>query len=332
MATKPRIMPKGRQTIRNPHAPRFVDHLGDTRPADQRDNPRTRLWDFEVKPGTTMAKLEAAYLGAFDAVDNLGAFKSASIKSGKLTDQGVTDAALNFTLNSAVPIFKRGRDIIKAAKAEAQALREKVKLAPPDKTDVVSANLRAEMRAYLRGLKTEERNAYLAENADRISPEMALAIIEAPSVLSGVLEVDRAKLIDKALTAQHGETVEQIQELERAIEVAQSVVEAGREAVRLDAGVMDPHKFDQLAAPVENKLAAPYLKKFNENGVEKVRKFVRDPSGDSAKWTEATAADLETGIYYENYDQYEKENYGAAHQNQSTAVEQNFTRFVNNFR
>jgi hypothetical protein len=44
-------------------------------------------------------------------------------------------------------------------------------------------------------------------------------------------------------------------------------VEAGREEVRLETGVFDPHKFNELAAPVEAKANAPWLKKFRENGV-----------------------------------------------------------------
>jgi uncharacterized protein YfaQ (DUF2300 family) len=58
---------------------------------------------------------------------------------------------------------------------------------------------RQEARAWLRSLSDRERNRYTAQ-ADRLDPEMALAIIESPAELSGVLGADRKLLIDQALT------------------------------------------------------------------------------------------------------------------------------------
>lgn len=73
------VMPKGRQKIRRTDAP----HLpGDpTRPVDGRDNRRVRLWDFEAKPGSTLAKLETAYLSALDAVDAVAEHKTTARQS-----------------------------------------------------------------------------------------------------------------------------------------------------------------------------------------------------------------------------------------------------------
>jgi len=56
------------------------------------------------------------------------------------------------------------------------------------------------------------------------------------------------------LQTQHGDKIAELKELERAIEAAESAVEAGREEVRHEAGVFDPHKFNQLAAPVQRQM------------------------------------------------------------------------------
>jgi hypothetical protein len=90
----------------------------------------------------------------------------------------------------------------------------------------------------------------------------------------------------------------ELKELERAIEAAESAVEAGRDEIRLEAGVFDPHKFDQLAAPVEQKVNAPWLRKRNDkiNVVDLERREERP----------ATPAEIETGVYADDFDAYQK--------------------------
>jgi hypothetical protein len=108
----------------------------------------------------------------------------------------------------------------------------------------------------------------------------------------------RQQLIDRALEAQHGDKIAELKELERAIEAAESAVEAGRDEMRLEAGIFDPHKFNQLAAPVEQKVSAPWLRKRNEkiNVVDLDRRVERP----------ATSEEIETGVYAENFDAYQK--------------------------
>jgi hypothetical protein len=55
---------------------------------------------------------------------------------------------------------------------------------------------RQEVRTWLRSLPADERRDYIARNLDRLEPEVALAIIEAPLELSGVLSADRHVLLE----------------------------------------------------------------------------------------------------------------------------------------
>ena len=103
-----------------------------------------------------------------------------------------------------------------------------------------------------------------------------------------------------------GDVVAEAQELERAIEVAASAVETGRDEVRLDAGVIDPHQFDRLAAPIENKTAEVWLKKFTDNGVEVVRKMSWDATKNTGSWAVATPTEAENGVFYDSWDDYHK--------------------------
>ena len=64
--------------------------------------------------------------------------------------------------------------------------------------------------------------------------------------------------------------------MKRAIEAAESTVETGRDEIRLEAGEFDPHKFDQLAAPAEQKANAPWLRKRKLLGESEAKIYVVD--------------------------------------------------------
>jgi hypothetical protein len=70
--------------------------------------------------------------------------------------------------------------------------------------------------------------------------------------------------------------------------------------VRLEVGVHDQRKFNELAAPVEAKHVAPWLKRGLQDGVEVIRVV------DLEKGVErlATPAEIESGVYFKNYDDY----------------------------
>ena len=67
---------KGRMTVR-------FGSSQDTR--NGRQNTRVRLWEFDPKPGSTIAKLEGAYLVALSGVDAVIAKRDDSAKSGRFT-------------------------------------------------------------------------------------------------------------------------------------------------------------------------------------------------------------------------------------------------------
>jgi hypothetical protein len=176
-------------------------------------------------------------------------------------------------------------------------------LQPPDKTDLVGELRRREIRDWLRGLPVEKRRNFIARNLDHLEPEVALAIVSAPAELSGALEADRKVLVDRALQAQHGAAINEVLELERGIEIAEHAVSAVRAEIARDVGVPDPHQWNQLAAPFEKQAAAPYLKKFNENGAEVIR--VMKWNGNGGTWAKATPEQIAEGVYYASFQDYQ---------------------------
>jgi hypothetical protein len=71
----------------------------------QPQRPRSRtipLWEFDAKPDTTLAKLEAGYVASLDAVDQLEQRKVAARNAGTLTDAGVNADALTFATSKSL--------------------------------------------------------------------------------------------------------------------------------------------------------------------------------------------------------------------------------------
>ena len=218
------------------------------------------LWSLEAKPGSTLERLQNAYLTGIDSFDRIEARAREHSGSGRYTPDGAKQMTLQSALSEAVPSLHRSRQVIKSAKAEVAELRSKIKLQPADKTDMVSAMLRAEMRTWLRSKPQSERDAYLSKNLENLDPQMALAVMELPPEMSGVSSQQHNMLVDRAIEAQHGETLGEIEALEHGILLAERAVEASREEVRRETGV-DPKTFDELALPFEAKEAAPWLRR-----------------------------------------------------------------------
>jgi hypothetical protein len=202
-------------------------------------------------------------------------------------------------------VLKRGRDAIASAKQEAVALREKTKLREPDTSDLWKIGLMLRAVDRFAAMTQEQRNK-LTINPDKLDPITAEALVTAPASLTGITEVHRKLLVDRALQAQHGEAIAKLQELERAIEAAESAVEAGRDEIRLEAGVFDPRKFNQLAAPVEAKASAPWLRKFREGGKDVIRK-IQIPEGQKfGSAPLATPEEVEKGVFADDAETYRK--------------------------
>jgi hypothetical protein len=73
---------------------------------------------------------------------------------------------------------------------------------------------------------TQKQRDAVTRNPDKLDPITAEALVMAPASLTGISKTHRQQLIDRALQAQHGDKIVELKELERAIEAAESAVEA----------------------------------------------------------------------------------------------------------
>ena len=128
-----------------------------------------------------------------------------------------------------------------------------------------------------------------------------MAILEMPPEFSGVPKSRHDLLIERALTTQHGPDITEIAELEDAIAAAESAVETGRDEVRLEVGVHDERKFNEMAAPIEAKHDAPWLRRSKSSiGAEEIRVVDLDRGVERL----ATPDEIERGIFYNDFEHY----------------------------
>jgi hypothetical protein len=288
------IPPRGRQTIRKG---------GSLTGANGPVSRPMKLWEFEPKPNTTLAKLEAAYMAGVEAVDRVEARARANATNGKFTPEGVKDDVLRFALNDIVPELHRARTTIKKAKAEVAERRSKLTLAQPDKSDAAGAILRMQIRQKIEGMKTSEQNRYFDSYGDNLPSEVAQAILEMPAEFSGVPASLRNQVLHRALEAQHGPEFAEIAEIEQGIEAAENWVEGSRNEVRLEAGVTDERKFNEMAAPMETKHDAPWLRPGrDDSGAEIIRVVDLDRRVERP----ATPDEIDRGVFYTDYEHYKQ--------------------------
>ena len=255
-----------------------------------------KRWRFDPKAGTLLARLEESYMNGLDAVDRIEERTRSNAANGKFTREGARDDALTFALSDLIPSLHRARMTIKRAKAEVAERKAKLKVEGPDKTDIAAAFRRMEIRTYLRDMDAAEQPKYFAQYGDNLPREIAHAVIELPAEYSGVHKTTHDLLTQRALTALHGSEISDLSELEEAIAAAESAVETGRDEVRLEVGGIDQQKWDELAAPIEARHAAPWLRRRGAevHVVDLEKKIERPPSQE----------ELAIGIFANTHDEY----------------------------
>ena len=287
--------PKGRETIRRRPVAAFGDPM-------QPDPPLSRaigLWVFDPKPGSMLARLMDIYLGALGAVDEVETRRSEAKASGRFTDAGVSTDVLGFAAGTLAPRLYRYRQTIEEARHETKARREKLTLPAADKTDAAGQMRRLWKLDQFNAMSNEERNSYIAKNLGKLDPELVQAFFEAPEY-SKILPSDLAQIRDRALRAQHGDdAVDELEEVDRGIALADRAVRMAREELAVEAGV-DLAKFNEVAKPYENA-PAPWLRKCWENGKEVIRvaRFNTDPRTGGTLGV-PTEEELQTGKFYKD--------------------------------
>jgi hypothetical protein len=277
----------------------FIRKNGSSLGATGQTSRMIKRWRFSPEPNTLLARLEAAYLSGLDAVDRIEARTATNTTSGKFTREGARDDVLNYALNGLIPDLHKARLTIKRAKAEVVQRKSKLKIEGPDPSDIAAAFRRMEIRTRLREMKGDEQREYFAKYGDNLPSEITAAVLELPPEYSGVMTPEHERMAQRALAARHGPEIAETAELEEALAIAEGTVELARDELRQEVGGIDKQKWDELAAPIEAKHAAPWLRRRGTevHVVDLERRVERKP----------TDEELATGIFANTHDEYLKE-------------------------
>jgi hypothetical protein len=177
---------------------------------------------------------------------------------GTLNAKGITEAIRGFAASKVVPELRRQQYRLEKAEKALAERRLRLGVPAPDKTDAAGAMLRAEVRAYLRGLDPAERTALLMINPSAL---VVSAVFEAPNFLSGVSDELRAKAEQAIMENSAPEDLDRIDEEREAIGVAGMALEIAVRTIKEETGFKgDTRAFDEwmaeASAPVEREIRA----------------------------------------------------------------------------
>jgi hypothetical protein len=277
----------------------FIRKNGSLTGASGQTSRMVKRWRFSPEPNTLLARLEAAYFAGLESVDLVETKTQINKTSGKFTRDGAREDVLNYAMNTLIPSLHKARMTIKRAKAEVTERKSKLTVEGPDPSDIAAAFRRMEIRTRLREMKDAEQREYFAKYGGNVPSEVAAAVLELPPEYSGVMKPEHERIAQHALAARHGAEIGEIAEIEEAISAAESTIEIGRDELRLEVGGIDKQKWDELAAPIEARHAAPWLRRRGAevHVVDLERKIERPP----------TADELTSGIFANTHEEYLKE-------------------------
>jgi hypothetical protein len=159
-------------------------------------------------------------------------------------------------------------------------------------------------------MSNHERDVFLKKNGSH--PEIKQAIIEQPASHSGMSDTKHDTMISDAMEAAYSPQIAELKMLEEAIEVAASAIEGGRaevqaEAAAIDPALRDPDHFNAVAAAIESKTPAPWLRTVKENGADVIRVAVWDDVTETrGTWQIATPEQIANGIIAKTRDEYDR--------------------------
>lgn len=253
------------------------------------------LWNWGDKRDPIFAKLKDAYDSGLNATREFGKRRGELEKNDHLTPEGRKFELEKWARASAIPSIAKARKLaLPAAKRELEARVNRLHVEGPDKSDLAGAVLRGEIRSWLRGMSQKERAAVLAGDVD---PLIALAIVEAPPALSGVIPARHQRLVEQAVEALHPGERAEVSDLQKAVETVERMIGAAEASMR-QTFTMTPRAFQQWidGAPLDG-VSRTFLKQRDGH----VYAFTRGADG-QVKQEIASVDQITVGIWIKNDD------------------------------
>jgi hypothetical protein len=275
---------------RGPRNHQLMSQISDTNPFKKTLIPRA--WDI--------SEFFAKDIEALHAVDDAGRSlrRDLSPEGKRIEAQKAVRRALRDLRDLKKPLDEHH--------AKTETMRAKVKRPTFDKSDVVGAMARRELRDAARGMSAGQRAARLV-GPDR-DTDFIDALCELPAWASGinVYEKGELEIFEEARQSRlrdlHGPLLDQIAARDDMEKEVAMVVNMVRGDIQNDSG-LESREFEAFAKPVESKAGAPWLKRYTENGVEVIRVVdFEAPGGPVGRI--ATQDEIRDGQFFKDHAEY----------------------------
>jgi hypothetical protein len=212
-----------------------------------------------------------------------------------------------------LPKVARGQAALQQARRHVQDRIAQLTPKAVDKTDVVAFFRRESIRDELRSLPRERRDQLLSRHSANLDAEIALAVLEAVELPwaadeSRLVSAETRKALQRRMiSAEHGDDLEQIEEIEKAIEYASPTIDKARAEIQANLG-MSQQEFEQMAR-LEAAKQVVWIKRIGDKVVTII------PESESSEFSTsrpATADDIANGRYFSDIKEYRAALAGAA--------------------
>ena len=252
-----------------------------------------RIDRYATHPST--AALRKAAENCFTIAENFAKHRDFLERDGFFTPEGKRAKLTEALTKQFARDMRDARAPIEAAAKEIERLRGNIKPVAVDRTDVVAAMERAEIRAFIRSLPSAEKIATLLNQPD---PKILDAVLDAPAALSGVPEQHYAAAKEAREEQLFGPQLKEIEALQAVVDEANAAATIARTDLATVVE-MDQAAFDRLVVPIEKKTAAPWLLKQGD------RVVVVEPG--AATYQDATPDQLRDGKFYADMQAYQQD-------------------------
>ena len=233
---------------------------------------------------------------ALAAAERFGERSSAITSNKDLSEQGRAKEA-QAQLRATLRDIRDAAEPLGELRVKLQTLIAGIKLPAVDKMDLAGALARQEIRAYVKSLSLADRAALLV--GDKADPVFVDAVLELPAPLSGIDPSLYEKVRETRLEGLHAKESAQAEQITREIEAASAAFALARQDVAR-ATSLPKQEFEQIAAEIESKKNAPWLKHDNVNGQDRI--IVVPFEGGASRL--ATADERRDGKFYRDAAEY----------------------------
>lgn len=188
-------------------------------------------WQPEWTGRPDLARLHQAFIQTIHFIESVPNHRADLAKPGDLSAKGLNDAVRKSAAANVVPALRK---VAWEAEKTANGIkndRRKLAVPTPDKSDIVGALLRQELRTFLRGMEHGERVGVVMSDAAFLE-----AAMEGPAALSGLTDKLRAELENRMIESAHGAAVEAMDSAREAISLTESAVEFAVNTLRDECG------------------------------------------------------------------------------------------------